>query len=545
MSRVMPDFFEALGVRPVLGRLLRPEDGAENAPLVTVISHRTWRRDFGGDREVLGRRLTHTTYQDSYRVVGVAPPGLDYPVGVDYWIPAPAGSAVDIVGRLATGATPEGARSEFLSLVRALDERRSEPRSPETAAVQPLSEAVLGDARPAGVAVVTAVSLLLLIACVNVGNLLMMRTAQRSRALMVRRALGATSGTVARQVLAEGTLIGATGGALGLALAAGLWELLPALAPDRLPRAEMIGLGGVPVALAIAVTSLATLLFAVAPTVVATRWDLAALRLQRRPGFRTTGGRRLRRSLVVVQVALAVVLLVGAGLLVRSMHHLSGLDLGYDAERVAIVELGYNREGREGPQDTYAPLEGVLERIRALPGIDAATPIMSRPFMGSTGVFETQPMLEGQDARESLPPVPLEVGDHELFRALGVPIIRGRGFTETDLDGAPRVAVVSLAVAERLWPGEDPVGRDIRLVTSREHTWTVVGVAGDTRYRRFPESTPTIYLPVRQLQILPAVWTVAVRVRDGDLAALLPTLRTAVADVDPRINVWRAATLAE
>lgn len=547
MSRVMPDFFQVLGSRPVLGRLLRPEDGHENAPLVTVISHGTWQREFGADPEVLGRRLTQTTYQDSYSIVGVAPPGLDFPVGADYWVPAPAGNAVDVVARLAADASPEAAGEEFLSLVRALDQRGSEPLSLRTVTVEALSEVVLGDARPVLVAIAAAVALLLLIACVNVGNLLLMWMTQRSRDLMVRRALGATSGAVARQLLMEGVLLGAAGGALGLALAAGLLGVLPSLAPDRLPRAEVIGLGGVPVAVAIAITLLAVLLFAVAPAVAAARWDLAALRTHGRLGSGTVRRRRVRRSLVIVQVALAVVLLMGAGLLVRSLQNLTRLDLGYEAGRVAIVELGFNRERRESPQETFALLEGVLERVRALQGVTAATPVMSRPFMGATGVFRTQPMLEGQSPSdvESTPRVPLEVGDHELFRSLGIPILRGRGFLETDREGAPRVVVVSQAVAERLWPGQEPVGQQIRMVTGREQTWTVVGVSGDTRFRRHLEPTPTIYVPVRQLQILPAVWTVAMRTRDDDLVNLLPAMRSAVADFDSRINVWRAEMMSD
>src|SRR5690606_32074865 len=225
------------------------------------------------------------------------------------------------------------------------------------------SEVVLGDARPLLLAIAAAAALLLLIACVNVGNLLLMRATQRSGDVVLRRVLGATSGRIARLFLIESALLGAAGGALGLAVAVGLLRVLPALAPAGLPRTEMIGLAGAPVAVAVAVSALAVLLFGVGPAMASARGDFgSALRVDGRSGPGTRGRRRLRRSLVAAQVGLAVILLVGAGLLVRSLQRLVQLELGYDAEEVTIVELGFNREAREGPEETFALLDGVMER---------------------------------------------------------------------------------------------------------------------------------------------------------------------------------------
>lgn len=308
-ATVTASFFQVLGVRPVLGRLLRPEDGEEGAALVTVISHETWQREFGGDRAVLGRQLTQTQYQDRYTIIGVAPPGLDYPVGADYWIPSRSRSSaiMDVVARLRHGVAPEAARAEFVSIGRAIDGRRSVPRSPTAGTVQPLSEAVLGDAKPLLLAITAAAALLLLIACVNVGNLLLMRATQRSGDVVLRRALGATSDRIARLFLVEGAVLGAVGGALGLAVAVGLLRVLPALAPARFPRMDMIGLAGAPVAVAIAVSALAVLLFGVGPAMASARGDFgSALRADGRSGSGTRSRRRLRRFLVAAQVALAV-----------------------------------------------------------------------------------------------------------------------------------------------------------------------------------------------------------------------------------------------
>jgi predicted permease len=250
--------------------------------------------------------------------------------------------------------------------------------------------------------------------------------------------------------------------------------------------------------------------------------------------------------LVAAQVSLAVVLLFGAGLLVRSLRQLKGLDLGYDADDVGIVEVSLDRRGR-GPGETFALLAGVLDRIRTAPGVTAATWVMSRPFMGAKGVLSVRPTLEGQSEgeAEANPSFPVEVGGGQLFQTLGIPIVRGRGLLDTDLEDAPRVAVVSRAVAARLWPGEDPLGRRIEMTTRRPEWWTVVGVAEDTRFRGFREATPTIYVHYRQLQILPAVWTIAVRTTN-DPDVVLPTLRELVRGIgDGQVAVWRAAALRD
>jgi putative ABC transport system permease protein len=547
MSLVTANFFQVLGARPVLGRLLRPEDGDEGASLVTVISHRAWQREFGGDPGAVGRSLTRTRDQASIAIVGVAPPGLDYPVGVDYWMPAGRNHALDVVARMAAGTTAEAARSEFLSLARVLDGQRQNPRTPAAATVRPLAVEVLGETKPILVAITAAVMLLLLIACVNVSNLLLMRTTQRARDVVVRRALGATSGGIARLFLTEAAVLGLAGGILGAGLAVWLLRILPGLAPAGLPRTEMIGMAGPPLALAVVVTVSAVLLFGIVPAVTTARNGIAtALRADGRSGAVTRGRRRLRQLLVAVQVALALTLLVGAGLLVRSFMQLGALELGYDAEGVATLELALDRSGSPGPAETFDLLDGVLARVREVPGVTAATPIMSRPFMGGTGIFELRPMLEGQTAAEAEanPRLPLEVGGHELFRTLGIPIVRGRGLLESDREGAPRVAVVSQSVAERLWPGEDPIGQRMHMVTAEANWWTVVGVAGDTRFRVLREPTPKIYLHYRQLQILPGVWTVAVR-SDADMASVVPAVRDRVREYDARVQLWRAAGLGD
>ncbi len=547
MSQVTAGFFQVLGARPQLGRLLRREDGEAGAAPVTVLSYRTWQREFGGDPEVLSRHLMMTEIQESYAIVGVAQPGLDYPVGTDYWIVAFPLAPLDVVARLAPGVSPEAAGSEVLSIAQILDSRRSSPGSISRATVRPLSEVVLGGSRALLVAITGAVALLLLIACVNVGNLNLMRATGRSRDVMLRRALGATSGGIARLFLAEGMLLGAAGGALGLFCAVGMLRALTALAPVQLPRTEMIGLAGTPLALGVAVTAVAALAFAVVPAFVAARGTPAsALRTGGRTGTGTSGRHQFRRTLVVTQMALSVVLLVGAGLLVRSLQRLQALELGYDPDDVAIVELGIDQISLGGLDGTFAMLEGVLERIRRVPGVTAATPVMTRPFDGLMNVWSSRPMLEGRSEAdtEANPSFPVEIGGQEFFRAFGIPIVRGRGLLDSDREDATKVVVVSEGVARSLWPGEDPLGKRMRRVFDRMSWWTVVGVAGDTRFRQLLEATPTIYVPWRQLAFPLPVSTVAVRT-DEDLADLGPLMRQAIRDFDPGIQLWRLGTLRD
>ena len=541
-AMVTANFFDVLGARPALGRLLRREDGFEGAAPVAVISYKAWHQEFRGDPRVLGRRLTTTQDLESYEIVGVGPPGLDYPIGTDYWTRPRPFDFVNVVARLLPSATPAAARSEFLSIAQVLDRERPVPVHPTGAAVETLTQAVLGDTRAVLVALTAAVALLLLIACVNVGNLLLLRSTLRVREIVIRRALGASSGQVARLLLVESALLGVAGGALGLACAEGLLRVLLAFAPGHLPRMDMIRLAGAPLGVATGVTLLAVLLFGILPVLAAARGNnlASALRLDSRSGTGTRQRHRVRQSLVASQVALAVVLLAGAGLLVRSLQHLERLDLGYDTDRLSIAELAIPFVNYDSKSKLYAMFDELYQRLRAVPGVTALTPVLYRPFVGAN-VMQVAPVLEGQSAAEvdANPPVPLEVGGPEYFRTFQIRILRGRGFLDTDRENAPKIVVVSEAVARRLWPGQDAIGKRLRLPGDVAEWRTVVGIAGDIRFRRLREPTPTMYLPWRQLITF---GTFAVRTR-GDLGSVLPAMRRTVRDFDSQINVWAAGTM--
>ena len=535
-------FFEVIDARPALGRFLRPDDDVPGAAHVIVLSYRAWRDVFAGDSSIIGRRLTEPYSQSSYEIVGVAPAGLDYPLGTAFWM-AYGGApqlAVIAIARLAPNATPEMARAEYLAIM----QRVAPERNLTGARVFTFTQAVLGDVRPILVVLTAAVGLLLLIACVNVGTLLLLRAATRMREIAIRRALGASYGAVVRQLLVESGLLAVAGGAVGLLCAEAMLRTLLAFAPAKLPRTDVIQLAGAPIALAISVTIVAVLGFGIAPALIAAGGSVASpLRLDTRSGSDTSRRRRVRHVLVASQVALALVLLAGGGMLARSLARLEQLELGYAADHLSILAVSWPAARYDSIPKLYPLGEQLIPRLQAIPGVQAVTPILIPPFVG-TNVFLARLDTEGQSQAEieANPLVPLEVGGPDYFRTFGIPLRRGRGFLDSDREDALKIAVVSEAVARRLWPNEDPIGKRIRYWGPDTLTWrTVVGVAGDINFRTLQEATPTVYLPWRQ-----AYWQAMFAVRTtSELRSILPAVRRELRTVDPQLTLWQARTMDE
>lgn len=546
---VTGNFFDVLGTRAELGRMLRASDEGPGAAPVMVLSHTTWRKVFGGDSSVIGRRLVDAFGRTSYQIVGVAPPGLDYPTGAGLWIPAWQPStnlSVIAVARLAPDARPQAAQTEFLGTMR----RLFPDREFDGAHVETFTQAVVGDVRPVLVVLSAAVGLLLLVACVNAGNLLLLRATSRARELSIRRALGATPGDVARLLVAESTLLGMGGGALGLVCAVALIRVLLAVAPSGLPRTDVIALGGTPLGIALAVTFAAVLVFGVIPALMASRGQLATpLRFDSRAGTETRARRRLRYTLVGAQVALALVMLAGAGLLARSLDRLQRIALGYTPEGLAVLAVSVPPSEYSDPagQFNQTKMNDLGERLTSalgtVPGVTSVSPILIPPFLGNN-VFIGRLDREGQTEEEikSNAFAPVEVGGPDYFRTLGIPIRRGRAFTDADRETGPMVAIVGEAIAHRLWPNEDPVGKRIRFWGPDSTTWrTVVAVAGDIRFRSLRESSATVYLPWRQ-----AYWQGFFAIRTtAELASVLPALRRTAREVSPEVAVWQATPMTD
>ena len=536
-------FFGVLGARPAVGRFLGPDDDLAGAAKVMVLSYNAWHKQFNGNPAIVGHRLYEPYGQQWYTIVGVAPPGLEYPAGSEYWIPLWGdGLSVIAVARLAPGATPAAARSEFFSIVA----RTESQLNLKGAKVVGFTQAMLGDVRPIILVLTAAVGLLLLIACVNVGNLLLLRAGSRARELAIRRALGATYAHVVRQLLLESALLAACGGVLGLICAEALLRAVVVVVPAQVPRLDQIQLAGMPIVAAIGVTLVAVILFGVAPSLAAARSDVAStLRLDARSGRDSAARRRVRHVLVAAQATLALVMLAAAVLLARSLGRLEVLSLGYASDHLTILSATWPSKTYDSSAKLYPIAEDVTRRWRSIPGVEAVTPVLIPPLVGAD-VFVSRLDLDGQsDAERAANPfLAAESGGPEYFRTFGIPIIRGRGFTDDDRENAPLVAVVSQAVARRFWPNDNPVGKRIHYWGAPDSTaWrTVIGVAGDVHLRTLREPTPTIFLPWRQMDFFQNIYAVRT---SGTLASVLPAIRRELHAAEPRMDLWYAKPMDE
>lgn len=544
------NFFDVLSARPAIGRFFTSDDARTGAARVIVIGYSAWRRSFGSDSSVVGRQIVMPYSHDRATIIGVAPPGIEFPIGTDVWIPQTENLEqlqVDIVARLAPGVTVVTARNALLTLV-----MRHNPFAADTPTLtleqyavagieaRPFADFVLGTSRPVVVALTLAVGILLLIACINVGGLVLVRLLGRAREIAIRRAIGASYGDVVRLFAIENLILAAAGGVLGTATAIALIRLTAVFAPSQLARRDALALASPPLGTATLLAFGALLVFGFAPSLIASRIpSLSVLRSGSRTGS-DRSSRRARRVLVATQMALAVVLLAGAGLLVRSLAALTSMDLGYRPEYLSVLQFSSPKfTGATGPQ-LFATAHDIVAQLEATPGVVAATSIESLPFKG-TSLFIMRLAQDDQGTkREDAPWVPWEFVSPNYFRTLGIPIKRGRPFRSDDTRGSAKVVIVNENLAERFWPRQDPIGK--RLVqTINGSTWTVIGVARDTRFRELKETGPVAYFDWDQAS---PFWNGIVAVRTTQpLGAMLPALRAATRAADPTLAVWWSQTM--
>jgi len=552
---VTPGFFSALGVQPTLGRAFSEAEGLPDGEQVVILSDGLWRASFGGDPAVLGRTLA--VNGASRGIVGVMPPGFGHPDReARLWLPMvidPAQAPLaNFQGggfaRMAEASDERAVLSELQGLISRLPEIYPEApgvgflgRVGLRAQVGPLKEAVVGDVSSTLWIVLGSVGVVLLIACANVANLLLVRAEGRGRELALRMALGAGRGHVLRAFMSESFLLAAAGGLLGTVIAAGAVRAVLGLLPTDLPRMAEVGVDlrvlGFTAALALG----CALFFGLFPLHRARGRDLAD-RLRDASGHGTAGAsverHRLRSGLVVAQVALALVLLVGAGLMLRTFHALRALDLGFDAEGVLIAELSVPPGEIEGWQETAGFFRTLGERLRVQPGVEAVGFALSAPLAGGLGFFNLE-LEDHPRAEDELPILAfqnfVEVG---YFEAMGIGLIEGRVFQLGDGAEGVRAAVVSRRFAESWWPGQSALGRQIRIGTD----WSViVGVVEDVRYASLEEPPgEMVYWPAT---IGPAASPQPTRTMDivlrtsADPLDFVPVLRREVEAVNPRIPI--------
>jgi putative ABC transport system permease protein len=549
---VTEGFFQILGVGALHGRTFAPEEYKAGNARVVVISHGLWRRRFGGDPHLIGRTLRFSGQQ--YTVVGVLPPEFEFPTGREMWAPRViterdrmmrGGGYIPVVARLKPGVTPAEAQQEMDAVAAALAQEFPQANRERGVAVVPLAEQLTGRVRPALVVLAGAVGLLLLIACANVASLLLARGAEREREFAVRAALGAARGRLVRQLLTESLLLALAGGLGGILLAGWACGAMLALIPGGLPRAGEVGVDGRVLAFAVAVSALTALIFGLAPALKFSRPDPNKSLKEGGRGASGPARQRLRQALVVSEVALALVLLVGAGLLVRSFARLLEVNPGFSTERALALEVHAWGVART-PEQRADFFEQTIDRIAALPGVRAAGAVSALPFHESaidptiTFTVEGRPVpAPGQE-----PTAYLTVATADYFNALDIPLRRGRFFTRFDRRDSAPVALVNETMARRYWPGEDPVGRKITAsLFGQLINCEIVGVVGDVRHTGLDsEPRPELFRP--HLQSAYGSMTYVVRTV-GDPLQLLPAVKREVWAVNKNLPFTSTATVAE
>ena len=555
---VTPGFFALLGSAAAHGRVLTPAEERGEGGRVLVLSHATWQRRFGGDATIVGRLLELDG--GARRVVGVMPPGYAYPEWAAFWAPIADIEATDpalarrsvhvdsrIVARLRPGV--DSARAVAAMRVvqsRLAREHPAEQEGFERAELSPVRAEVVGRVRPTLLVLGAATALVLLLACANVANLSLVRAAARSRELALRGALGAGRGRLARQLLTESVVLAAAGGALGVAIASGAVALVRRAAVDRIPRTEELALDWRVLLFAAGVSLLAALLAGVAPAIGATRpARLAALRSGASGSVGSPREARLRGALVSAQLALALVLLVGAGLLVQSFRRMEAVPLGFEPAGIVAASI-------DPPQDRYGTAEQaaslysrLLDALRTVPGVREVAIVNHLPLSGASA--PTPVTVDGAPAdrpREAL----YRTASEGYARALQLPIVQGRWFDAADMR-APAAAgfVVNEAAARLWWPGEhNIVGRRITVQRASQArpdfgqplTGEIIGVTADVRaFGREVDVVPEVFVPYT-LEVWPWI-TVVARTDAG--ARLIPLLRAAILSVDPALPVGGAS----
>jgi putative ABC transport system permease protein len=548
-ARVTGEFFDVLGVQPLLGRRLTPRDDVSGAENVLVLAHGLWQRRYGGSREVLGRRVLINA--QSFRVVGVMPPDVDHPREVEAWMTVAAmqtttqnptfkeamSSELNLLARLRPGVTAAQAGAELRALTPQLDAQRDPGEFRGAVPVlQSYEQFAVGDVRLALITLCGAVGLVLLIASANVANLLLVRGESRKPEFAVRAALGADRMRVVRQLLTESSVLALAAGLVAVVSTKLALPLLLRWVPDGLPRLEAIrvdaGVALFSVLLGLVVASLA----GVTPALASVRRDLISQLRDTSRGSTGAGMRRGRRGLIVAQVALAVTVVAGAGLLTRSLLRLQDVGVQLASNRLIYAPLVLPASYADGERQRRF-MTDLNAQLETIPTIVAATPINVVPFIGVGWDVPTF-TAEGQapDRARTNPTLNLEEIHPNYFKTFEVALVRGRAFSEFDREGTTPVAIVSDDVATRTWPGEDPIGKRLKMgdLDSTAPWLTVVGVASRTRYREIREPRSTLYVPATQM--LGAAHDMVLRT-SAPVSVVTELVHSRVRALDPDVQV--------
>ncbi|MGH9866684.1 MAG: ABC transporter permease [Candidatus Polarisedimenticolia bacterium] len=552
---VTRDYFDVLGIAPMQGRGFAPEEHQQGHHRVVLLGESVWRSHFGSDPHALGQSMTLDG--ESYTIVGIMPSETRLPgEGEELWLPlAPRPDQIHrgmhnlfVLGRLRDGLALSTAQAEADTILRGLELAYPDDNTGRGATLGQLHAELVQESRPALLLLMAAVAFVLLIGCVNIANLLLARTLGRGREMGIRAALGAGAGRIVTQLLTESLVLALAGGAAGLLLAVWMLQVFIQLSPADIPRLDEVSLDPVVMAFSLGVSMVSSLLFGLAPALLGARMNVASLLNEGGRGTTRGWARSIgRRALVSIEVALCSLLVLSAGLIIRSLWELKQVDPGYDPANLLVATL-------ELPRSKYPPPEGwpilewpqvdafqarLLERIGSIPGVASAGLALNSPVHAG---WTTRVSIEG---RPAIPEGEQEEARYrpagaEYFRALGAPLKKGRWLTVHDDAAHPRAALVNEAFVRRHFPDEDPVGRRIRIFGA---PWEIVGVVGDVRFTGIASTPqPAMYPSLRQAPLN----QINVLVRSSvEPAALIPALRQAVAAVDPDLPLFNARPVAE
>lgn len=548
------NFFSVMGVEPRFGRTFTAEEEEPGRDQVVVLGHGLWQRRFGSDPEIVGQPISING--NPRTVIGIMPPGFKFPSErAEVWVPlafnaqrkqARGAFSLKAIGRLKEGVTIEQARADMTTIATRLEQDYRDALEGFGVNLVPLHDQTVGKIRPALLVLLGAVGFVLLIACANVANLLLARAASREKELAIRTALGAGRRRIVRQLLTESVMLSLAGGVAGLIIAVWGLDILLALSPEDIPRLNQVNIDPRVLTFTLAVSLATGLIFGLAPALQASRPDLnESLKEGGRGTTAGAHGRRVRSVLVVSEIALSLVLLVGAGLMIKSFMRLQDVDLGFNPDRLltAQVQLSGSKYG-EG-QQRAAFFQQLIERIQASPGVQSVGAISS--------IFLSNTPNSGNFTIEGRPPFPTSeqveaTADSitpEYFQTMGTPIMAGRAFTDADGPDAPEVVIINETFARRFWPDEDPLGKRWKFGgPGSQGPWiTIVGIVADSRRTGF-DAQPRCEAFFPNAQGPSGALTVVVRTANDPLQ-LAPTLRANVHSIDPDLPVHNIKTMDE
>ena len=556
-AAVTADYFPLLRVKPVLGRVFTRDEDKPGAPDVILLSYGLWQRRFGGDPNIIGREIN---LGGKTTVIGIMPAGFQYPIAddpQDFWEPMfpaqwltkeareeRANRSMPVIARLKPGATLEQAKAELDLLSRQIEQHSPQSNTNVIFNAVSLHDDITRDYRSALLIMLGAVGLVLLIACANVANLLLARAAARQKEVAIRMALGASRRRIASQLLTESVLLSLAGAAVGLLLASWGMDLLVAYGPADVPRLRSVSLDRYVLFFTFAVATLTGILFGLAPALHASKPDPGNTLKESGRGFSLAGRNWMRSALIVSEVALSLMLLVGAGLLINSFWRLLKTDAGFDPKGVLAVDVPLSRTTYKTPEQRSAAFQQLIARMKILPGVRDVSVTSNVPLTDfdvelSFQIEGRAPYKPGEEATADY-----TVTGADYFRTMNIPLMQGRVFTDQDSANSPQVMVVSSAFVKRYFPNEDPIGRRIVFDGKDEKPREIVGVVGDVRRNGLDvEVEPEMYVshiqnPERRLNLV-------IRTEARDASQIAQAARAEVKAFDPNQIIWRTQTVEE